>query len=147
MNKTILAARAVAAEFGARLVRPMILIGVCLLVVVHGIGIWLTTIHAWWWLAEAVFIFATLVFVLLVIGSQIVLRVIAPRLNRQQKKATKAFVDKFERVTGNVGTPKFMLFYYVVRDTVQKRKNGFIITAARESTTLHTDFAKLCDLF
>lgn len=147
MNKTILAARAVAAEFGARLVRPMILIGICLLVVVHSLGIWLTTVHVWWWLVEAVFIFATLVFVLLVIGSQIALRVIAPKLSRPQKRATKEFVDKFERVTGNAGTPKIFLFYYIVRDTVQKRKDGFIITAARDSTTLHSDFAKLCNLF
>jgi hypothetical protein len=147
MNKTILATRAVAAEFGARLVRPLILIGICLLVVLHGIGGWLTTVHAWWWLLESLFIFATIVFVVLVIGSQLVLRIIAPDVTRAQKRAIKEFVDKFERVTGSAGTPKILLLYYIVRDSVQKRKNGFIVTAARDSTTLHTDFASLCNLF
>lgn len=147
MRPTINATRAIGVEFVRRMLRPMIIGGVVLSVGLISFGAWLTTQSVWWWLLEIIFIGASLIFVMLLLVVNVVLRKVEPSLSGIQKQAIVAFVDKLEQVAENIQTPQIIIIYYVVRDTVRPRPNGFVETIARDSKALAPDFARLCKQF
>jgi NADH:ubiquinone oxidoreductase subunit 6 (subunit J) len=143
LNAATRAVRAIGVVFARRTIRPFVIIGAVVLVGLLGLGGWLASNNAWWWLLEAVFIVATLLFAGLVIAVHWLLRRVAPPMSRSQRQAVEAFVDKLERVAEHLQTPQFMIVYYVIRDTLRPRPGGFITQVTHDSRTLHSDFAKL----
>ncbi len=143
MQATITVIRAIGAEYAKRLLLPLIILGAVMVIALLDLGGWLTTQNAWWWILEAVFIFGALVFTLIAVVVSILLRALAPRLSRSERKSVRNFVDKLERVSENVGTPHFMIVYRVVRDTVHPSRDGFIETVSRDSKTLAPEFMQL----
>lgn len=143
MQPTITVIRAIGAEFARRMLRPIIIIGTILLLVLLAFGGWLTTQNAWWWLLEALFIIGSLLFMIVVVVLHIILRSIAPPLSKTQKQAIGNFVDTLERVAENLQTPQTIIIYYVVRDAIHPRRDGFIESVSRDSKTLAPDFLRL----
>jgi hypothetical protein len=147
MKPTFNAVRAVGVEFVRRSLRPLVIAGVVAAVVLLAVGGWLTTVNAWWWVLEAVFIFGAVVFAVLVIVARVVIRVADPPQTKDQKRAVRSYVDKLQRVAENLQTPQFVILFRVVRDTIRPRQDGFIETVAHDSKTLGPDFAALVKLF
>jgi MFS family permease len=143
MKPTITVIRAIGTEFARRILRPLILTGAVVAVILLSVGGWLTTQSGWWWLLEFVFICGTLLFVTLIIAVQFILRRVTPPLSKLQKKSVASFVDKLERVAENVQTPQIVIIFYVIRDILRPRAGNFIETVAHDSKTLAPDLARL----
>jgi hypothetical protein len=125
------------------MIRPLVLIGAAAAAVLLALGAWLTTINAWWWLLEALFIGASLVFVLIVLLARTLLRRVASPLTKAQRQQVSSFVDKLERSVESVRTPYPMIVFYIVRDVIRPRPDAFVKTLAEDSRTLGPDFAAL----
>lgn len=147
MKPTIQATRSVAAEFANRLFLPVLLIGGIGSAVFLAGSIYLVTLSAWWTvlLVLVSIIVAFLAGVLTI--SWFFIRMVSPDQNKTQKKMTKEFVDKLQRVAEVAATPKFVLFFQVMRDVVNPRQDGFIITASSDASSLKSDFSNLRDSF
>ena len=78
---------------------------------------------------------------------QLVIRSVTPTQTRAQKKQTKAFVDKLQRVADVTQTPKFILLFQIVRDIATPRESGFIAALSHDTASLKRDFAALRDSF
>jgi MFS family permease len=147
MQPTITVIRAIGVEFAHRAVRPLVIGGALLAVVLLAFGGWLVSQNAWWWIFEAIFILGSLLFVALVVAVRIILRKVAPPLSKTQKQAVAGFVDKLERVAENLQTPQIVIVYYVIRDAIRPRSDGFIETVSRDSKELAPDFSNLRNQF
>ena len=147
MKSIPLVVRAVGAEFARRLLLPLIITGVIVGLILHVLGGWLVTQNAWWWLLESVFVLGTLLFVGLVVLARLAIRLFAPQQNGAQRKAVRSYVDKLQRVSEVIGTPKFLLLFYVVRDVFRPSSDGFIAMTSNDSKTLHSDFLALLRMF
>jgi hypothetical protein len=144
VKPTFILVRAIGALFARRILRTVLIIGVMAAIILHGLGVWLTTVNQWWWLLETVLIFLTVLFVILILFILLVLRIVEPRQDHAQKQAVRAFVEKFEHVIEGVRTPLPLIVVYMVRDTVWPREQGnFIEGIVSDSKTLAPDFAAL----
>jgi hypothetical protein len=147
MNPAIAVVRAIGVEFGRRKLRPLLIIGLVVAVVLLAFGGWLTTVNVWWWLLETAFIIYALLLLVVVIAVQFALRLAEPHQNGDQRQAVRHFVDKLERVAENLQTPQPVIIFRVIRDTLRPRKDNFIETVSRDSKSLAPDFAKLLKHF
>lgn len=147
MKSVPLVVRAIGAEFARRLLLPLIIAGIFVALLLHILGGWLVTQNAWWWLLESVFVLGTLIFVVLVTTARLAIRMFAPSQTERQRDAVRAYVDKLQRVSDVIGTPKFILLFYIVRDIFRPRADGFIATTSQDSKTLHSDFLALLRMF
>lgn len=76
-----------------------------------------------------------------------IIKTVSAAKTSQQIKATKAFVDKLQAVSNAINTPKIFIFFYVLRDVVSPKKGGYVDSLVNNSTSLHTDFKRLTELF
>jgi hypothetical protein len=143
MRPTITVIRAIGAEFARRVVRPVAIFGSAVAIVLLIIGAWLITLSPWWWILEILILVLFLVFGLLVIIVKIIVGRIEPARTPQQRLAVVAFVDKLERVAENLKTPQIVIVFYVLRDVVRPRPDGFIQAVSQDSKALAPDFASL----
>lgn len=139
--------RAVGAELAWRMIRPMLIIGITIAVLLLTLGGWLTTQDALWWILQFIFITSITFFVLLSVVVVTILRYFTPLQNDGQKKAVGNFVDKLQRVADTLGISNFVLLFRIVRDVVRPQEKTFIEQVTEDSTTLHTDFIRLQKLF
>ena len=147
MKPSLLASRSVAAEFANRLYLPIFIITLIGAVVLLGISIYLVTLSAWW----VILLVFVSVAILLAAGGLTVawvfIKIVTPLRSKQQKQQTKQFVDKLQRVAEVATTPKFVLFFQVMRDVVNPRQDGYIISATTEVSSLKNDFTELKNSF
>ncbi len=147
MKPTLQASRSIAAEFATRLYLPILIITIIAAVILLAGSIYLVTLSAWWII---LLVLVSLV-VLFVAGaltvSWVFIRIVAPMQTKAQKKLTKSFVDKFQRLSEVVATPKFVLFFQVMRDVVNPRQDGFVISATGDASSLKNDFIEIRNSF
>jgi len=130
-----------------QLLKPLLISGGIVAIGLITFGGWLTTQHALWWILEIIFISSTMLFILLAIITRVILKILTPQQNIEQRKAIQAFVDKLQRISDTIGISRFVLFFRIVRDIIWPREQTFIKQIADDSATLHTDFIKLQKLF
>lgn len=147
MKAQVTLIRAVGSEFVARKLRSTALTMGILAVIVLMVSLWLTTLSAWWWLLATVVIAAVILLVLTYLLAAFVIKRLRPELTKTQRTGVRDFVDKLERVADSLGTPVFMIVFRVLRDMKWPRQPNYIQTVAADSTSLHTDLAKLSKLF
>jgi hypothetical protein len=143
MATAITLVRAIGSEFVRRKLRTIIIIFAAAAVVLLGGAIWLTTVDAWWWLLAAPIFAVVLLGALACLAATLIVRIVRPALDQEQRIAVSEFVDKLERVAENVQTPMPLIVFRVVRDLIRPRKPTFIESVASDSTTLHSDLIKL----
>lgn len=147
MSPTITAIRAIGAEFAARLFLPVVITCAVLSVVLIVSVFWLATLSQWWLLL----LVPVMILVSVMIGvlgiSWLVVRSVRPPQAKQQRRAVKAFVDKLQRVSDAVQTPKVVLLFRIIRDIAAPRKDGFIGSMTDDTTSLQRDFLQLQKLF
>jgi len=147
MKPSLSAIRSIGAEFAHRLYIPVVITVAITAVVLLALSIWLVTINEWW-LILLVFIFGLTIFATaaLVLMLAIIAKV-SPLQSKAQKKQTKSFVDKLLRVAEVTSTPKFILFFQVMKDVVRPSQDGFISSVSNDTTSLKRDFLALRDSF
>lgn len=147
MTPIIAVIRSIGAEFARRLYIPIaILTAIICALLVTGVFL-LATLSEWWLLLlipEVIGI--SVVFGVLMI-SWLVIRSVRPLQTKAQRDAVKAYVDKLQRVSDNVQTPKIIVFFRVLRDISAPRKDGFIGSMTDDTISLKRDFSELQKMF
>ena len=147
ITPSFLAIRSIGAEFAHRLYVPVVFVVATAAVVLLAVSIWLVTINEWW-LILLVLIFGLVLFVTAVLVVALaILKKVTPLQSKAQKKQTKSFVDKLLRVAEVTSTPKFILFFQVMKDVVRPSHEGFISSVSNDTTSLKRDFIALKDSF
>jgi len=147
MNPTITVIRCVGAEFATRLFYPVAVISAILCALLVTGVLLLATLSQWWLLLliPVVMLVCVVFGVMLITG--LVIRTVRPFQTKVQRVAVKAFVDKLQRVSDAVQTPKFILLFRIVRDIAAPRKDGFIGSMTDDTVSLKRDFQALQKLF
>ena len=147
MSPTITVIRCIGTEFARRLFFPVaITAGVIFTLLIIGVLL-LTTLSQWWYL-----LLIPIMILLCVAGGVLAvvwltIRTIRPIQTRTQHTAVKTFVDKLQRLSDTVQTPKIILLFRIVRDVAAPRQDGFIGSIADDTTSLKNDFRDLQKLF
>lgn len=148
MKASITAIRAITAEFAKQYIRPFFWVGLgivaCLLIITILLAV---NISAWWWLLAVPVVAFGIVGLIIWLIVQFVLSQLAPRLNTEQKTATKQFVGKLQFASETVQTPYPVMIFYVIRDIIFRRDQGFLSEVTQHSRTLKPDFDALKELF
>lgn len=147
MKPSLSAIRSIGAEFAHRLYVPVVITVAVTAVVLLALSIWLVTINEWW-LILLVLIFGLTIFAAAVLAVMLaIIAKVSPLQSKAQKKQTKSFVDKLLRVAEVTSTPKFILFFQVMKDVVRPSQDGFISSVSNDTTSLKRDFLALKDSF
>ena len=150
MNSSILAVRAVTSEYAKQLLWLALWVGLA----VYGILLlligWIaSSVSNWWWLLAFLpsLIMTILAIMWLIIW--VLARRLAPEMNKEKKKAAKTIIDHIIRLAEHVGTPKFIIFYRLVKDVVSPQTAGrtYIGELTSEPGELHKEFEQLRRLF
>lgn len=147
MSPTITVIRCIGTEFARRLLYPIAIVaGIALTLLVVGVVL-LGTLSSWWLL-----LLIPVVMSLCIVGAVITIiwltvRLVTPPQTKLQRRAVKVYVDKLQRVSDAVQTPKVILLFRIVRDVAAPRKDGFISSITDDTTSLKRGFQELRDLF
>jgi len=147
MKPTLQASRSIAAEFATRLYLPILIIIIIAAVILLAGSIYLVTLSAWWIILLVLVSLVVLFAAGALTVSWVFIRIVAPMQTKAQKKLTKSFVDKFQRLSEVVATPKFVLFFQVMRDVINPRQDGFVISATGDASSLKNDFIEIRNSF
>ena len=147
MKPTLQASRSIAAEFATRLYLPILISVAIVATVLLAVSIYLVTLSAWWIILLVIISLLTLFAAGALTVSWVFIRIVAPLQTKAQKKLTKTFVDKFQRVSEVVATPKFVLFFQIMRDVINPSQDGFVISATGDASSLKNDFAAIRNSF
>jgi NADH:ubiquinone oxidoreductase subunit 6 (subunit J) len=147
MTPTITAIRAIGADFARRLYYPVAITSAVILALLITAVFLLGTLSQWWLLLliPVVILLCVAFGVFAIVW--LVIRTVRPIQTKAQRLAVKAFVDKLQRVSDTVQTPKFILLFRIVRDIAAPRQDGFIGSIADDTTSLKRDFRELQKLF
>ena len=143
MNPSISVVRAIAAELGYRVFKPLVIVAAVVSIILIAVMVWLITISAWWLLLALPVFIAIIVATLLFVFAGITLRLVSPRPSIDQKKKVSAFVDKVQHLSEVTQTPKAILLFRAVQDVMVPNGNGFIKTIVADTTSLGSDFKEL----
>jgi hypothetical protein len=143
----LLAIRAVSAEFARRMYVPLVWSSAILLALLLGVLIWLVTISGWWWMALVPVILAALLFALLATLTGIVLTLLRPQQNKAQRLRVTSFVDALQASSETIATPKFIIFFRLLKDIVRPTKQSYVRELSDNATTLRTGFQDIIASF
>ena len=145
-----MAVRAVTAEYASQLLKPVLWIGTGVYVLIIGIIIWAGTASSPWWLLFTIMPTALFVIGLAIwVGIWVMAKRLAPEMNKPQRVATKKVVKQVSTVAEQLGTPRFILIFRLVKDVIFPRttKQTFISELAETPGQLHRSFQELRKLF
>ncbi len=143
----LLAIRAVSAEFARRIFIPTILIAGIVAVAFLAVTIWLVTQNAWWWLLLAPIIIAVSVGIILAVITAYALRFLSPKQTKDQKRSVKLFVDDLQEISEIVQTPKFILLFQLVKDTIFPSQSGLISRVSTHVNSTRPSFSAIVASF
>ncbi|MET0980118.1 MAG: hypothetical protein ABWX90_02580 [Candidatus Saccharimonadales bacterium] len=148
MKTHIAAIRSVTVEFAMQFIRPFLWWGIGIIgSLVIAIAVLAFAVSQWWWLlAIPVALLGLAVIIIWLVVRFIAVR-LSPRLNAEQKIATKKFVSKIHFMTETAQTPYPVIMFQIIKDIITRNDNGFIQEATQQSTTLRPDFEALRKLF
>lgn len=147
LNPIILAVRAISTEFATRMYLPVVLIIGGGAIAVIAVLIWLVTISAWWWIALAPVILATITFAIAAVITGLLLSLLKPRQTHDQRTKVKRFVDALQESSEAIQTPKFIILFRLVKDIVAPTGKGYVKELASNASTLRTGFQTIVASF
>lgn len=134
-----LAIRAICADFALRLyVQVVVITSVILFILVVACSYLVTVISAWWWLLFAPLILFIVIFIVAAIISRVVIGILKPNQSREQKKLVRQFVDTLQGTSEMVQTPKFILFFRLVKDIIRPNKQNLVSEFTLKAGSLKT---------
>ena len=147
MTQTIQAVRAIAARFALQVYIPVTAIISVVVVGLVVLSAWLTTYSAWWWLLFVLVVLLGLIIGTILIIIWAIITVVTPNQNSKLRRQVKAFVEKISQLSDVAQTPKFILLFRLVRDTMRPRENSYIASVSTATKTLRADFTELVEAF
>ena len=145
-----MAVRAVTSQYAKDLLRPILFIGIAAYVVIMALVIWITVAVNGWWILLG-FIPTVLFCVGLAVwaGVWFAASRLSPTMNKQQKRVTKEVVEQVNKVAEQIGTPRFLLVFRIVKDVLfpSKTKRTLIGDLAETPGELRRSFEALRKLF
>lgn len=147
MQPTILAIRSIASEFFYRLYIPVLITFAIIFAVLFILTIWLITISGWWWILFAVIFLWFVIVAILFTISGLIIKQLTPLRTKEQKQQTKAMVDKMQRAAEVTSTPKFIILFRIVKDSLRPSERGYLSSLADETLSLRKDFSELKQSF
>lgn len=150
MGSTVSAVRAVTAEYAKQILRPLLFIGSGVYAVVMALVIWIAVaVNPWWMLLGTLPTILFCVALAIWIGVRTAASRLSPDMNKAQKAATKKVVARVSTVAEQIGTPRFLLIFRIVKDVVfpPKSNRSFIGELADTPSGLKKDFDALRALF
>lgn len=150
MNSTVLAIRAVSSEFAMRVLWPLLFIGIGVYALVAAIIVWLAVAVSPWWLLLGVI--PTILFCAALavwIGVRIAAGRIAPGMTTDQKRLARKVVKRLASTAEQLGTPRFVLLFRVIKDIVfpPKTKQTLVGELTEIPGQLHREFDALRKTF
>ena len=141
--------RAIGAEFLRRKFSFFVLLFIAInTVLVLILAFLIIQISAWWWLLALAWFLAFGIVSAVFVTAYLVIQTINPRLSKPQKVAVRSFVDKFERVAEQIGTPWIIIGFRIARDVIWPgRRQTYIQSVAKDGTSLHKDYLELTKAF
>lgn len=134
-----LSIRSICAEFALRLYVPIVITASAVIfVLVIACGYLVTAVSAWWWLLFAPFILLIGIFIMTTIICRIIIGVLQPAQNHEQKKLVKQFVDTLQETSEMAQTPKFIVFFRLVKDIVRPNQQNLIGEFTSKAGSLKT---------
>lgn len=150
MDSSILAIRAITAEFGLQILRPLLIV----IVGVYGlllllIGWIAATVSAWWWLLATFPTFVAGVLLAIWLVLYVIAKRLAPPMNRRRRAATRRIVSHIGEIAEEVGTPKIVLMIRVLKDILWRPAEGqtYIGSLTQHPGELRREFETLQRLF
>lgn len=150
MSPTILAVRAVTSVYVRQILKFILIVGLAVYAAVMAIVIWLSSdISPWWSLLGIIPTLLILIGGLMWVIVWVLSGRLSPAMNKKQKTATKKVVKDIGQAAEQLGTPRFILLFQVVKDVVFPPKNNrtFIGELADTPGKLKRDFENLRKLF
>lgn len=147
MQPTIQAVRAIAGRFALQVYVPITVIISVVVVGLIMLSVWFTTLSAWWWLLFGVVVLLGLIVGLVLLFVWVIISVVTPPQTVSVKRKVKSFVEKISHLSEVMQTPKFILLFRLVRDTLRPRKNSYIASVSNASKTLREDFEAVIEAF
>ncbi len=143
MSPTITVIRAIGSEFARRLFIPVAISGAIMFTLLIIGVVFLGTLSQWWLLLLIPVIAFLCIASAVLAVVWLVIRTVRPSQTKTQRTAVKSFVDKLQRLSDAVQTPKIVLLFRIVRDIAAPRKDGFIGSMADDTASLRRDFQAL----
>jgi len=148
MKDHIVAVRAVAGVYAQSILLPALLWGVLIFALLIALVVYLANqLSGWWGLLLVPIIPLGIFFVLFWVIAWHVTRQFIPAMNKIQQQAVRAFVSKVQVVAENLQMHFFVIVFYVIRDTLLRRQDGFVYGLVNDSVSLKEDFVTLARLF
>lgn len=150
MSPTILAVRAVTSLYVRQILLVIIAVGLVIYALVVAIVVWLSSAVSPWWSLLGV-IPTLLVFIGCFLWAivWVLAKRLSPTMNKKQKTATKKVVQGVSKAAEQLGTPRFIILFQIVKDIVFPPKNNqtFIGELSETPGKLKRDFENLRKLF
>lgn len=134
----VLSVRAVSAAFARQLYVPIVSIVSGVLAAVLLFSIWLVFQSAWWWILLALVIFITLLFAFIAIIGRFAIVLLEPTQTKEQRSLVKSFAQDIQHTAEFAGTPKFILFFRLLKDMVSPSDNSLISEVSNTADNLRT---------
>jgi Na+/melibiose symporter-like transporter len=147
MKPTIQAVRAIAARFALQVYIPVAAIITVVVVGLVVLSAWLTTDSPWWWALFVLVVLLGMIIGTILIIIWAIITALTPDQSTRLKRQVKAFVEKISQLSEVAQTPKFILLFRLVRDTMRPRENSYIASVSTATKTLRTDFTELVEAF
>jgi len=147
MRAQLLAIRSIGAEFANRVFYPVLITSIVIVVACISLTSGLATTNQWWLLLYIPTVIAACASIGVLVIAKLIIRTVTPVQSIVQKKATKKFVDKLQRLSEITQTPKYILLFQIIRDIAAPRENGFIGSFAGDTASLKGEYTELINLF
>lgn len=140
--------RALTVEFTRQFIRPFVLAAIGILMgLLLVIGVLAFTVSHWWWLLAIPVVIIGLIGVIIWWIVRLIASRISPDLDADQTIAIRKFIDKLKFVIETVRTPYPIIIFYVVRDIILRKEDGFIKEMIMQSKSLRPDYEELKKMF
>ena len=143
----ILTVRAVSTEFAQRLYAPVVWIAGGIAFVLIAVLSWAVTVSAWWWLLLGPVVVATLIAATAAIIAGLVIKLVRPKQTKVQRSKVKSFVDNLQQSSETIRTPKFILLFRLVKDSVFPSEKNLVRELSSNASSLKADLQEIIDSF
>lgn len=147
MKPTIQAVRAIAARFALQVYVPVAAIISAIVIGLIVLSGWLTTYSPWWWVLFVLAVLLGMIIGTILIIIWAIITVVTPNQTPKIRRQVRAFVEKISQLSEVAQTPKFILLFRLVRDTLRPREDSYIASVSTATKTLRTDFTELIEAF
>jgi len=147
MSPAFTAIRAIGTEFASRIYWPVVIVITIVFVGIVWLMVWLVMMSAWWWLLAVPVFFSVFAGIVACLIGLAILRALTPRQNKTQRKLVTSFVDKVQRLSEITQTPKFILLFRTIRDSMNPERNGLIQSVIDDTGSLKKDYQEIVDAF